>query len=114
MKNKKLSQFTLLSRTLTKEAAFIKGLKIALRERGVTIRSSHCAEFLEEGEKMKISYFRALLGTERNGRRPASSLAPMEIFLASNRISVFYFLFFGAPNCLYVCQLVFVFAWMIE
>jgi hypothetical protein len=49
---------------LTKEAAFIKGLKIALRERGVTIRSIHCAEFLE-GEKMKISFFRALLGTER-------------------------------------------------
>ena len=64
MKSRKLSQFTLLSRTLTKEAAFIKGLKIALRERGVTIRSSYCAEFLEEGEKMKISYFRALLGTD--------------------------------------------------
>jgi hypothetical protein len=43
MKIKKLSQFTLLLRTLTKEAAFIKGLKIALRERGVNIRSSHCA-----------------------------------------------------------------------
>jgi hypothetical protein len=69
MKNKKLSQFTLLSRTLTKEAAFIKGLKI-LRERGVTIRSSHCAEFLEEGEKMKISDFRALLGTD--GKRETS------------------------------------------
>ena len=65
MKNKKLSQFTLLSRTLTKEAAFIKGLMIALRERGVTIRSSHCAEFPEGGKKkMKIRYFRALLGTE--------------------------------------------------
>ena len=38
MKNKKLSQFTLLSRTLTKEAAFIKGLKIALRERGVRVK----------------------------------------------------------------------------
>ena len=35
---KKLSQFTLLSRTLTKEAAFIKGLKIALRERGVRVK----------------------------------------------------------------------------
>jgi hypothetical protein len=70
MKNKKLSQFTLLSRTLTKETAFIKGLKIALRERGVTIRSSHCAEFPEEGEKIKISYFRALLGTE--GKRETS------------------------------------------
>jgi hypothetical protein len=65
MKIKKLSQFTLLSRTLTKEVAFIKGLKITLRERGVTIRSSHCADF-PEGEKMKISYFRALLGTEGN------------------------------------------------
>ena len=68
MKNKKLSQFTLLSRT--KEAAFINGLKIALRERGVTIRSSHCVDFPEEGEKMKISYFRALLGTE--GKREMS------------------------------------------
>ena len=29
--NIKLSQFTLLSKTLTKEAAFIKGLEIALR-----------------------------------------------------------------------------------
>jgi hypothetical protein len=67
MKNKKLSQFTLLSRTLTKEAAFIKGLKIALRERGVNI---HCADFPEEGEKMKISYFRALIGTE--GKRETS------------------------------------------
>ena len=70
MKNKKLSQFTLLSRTLTKEAAFIKGLKIALRERGVTIRSSHCADFPEKREKMKISYFRALLGTD--GKRETS------------------------------------------
>ena len=59
MKNKKLSQFTLLSRTLTKEAAFIKGLKIALRERGVTIRSSHCAEFLEEGEKNENKLFQS-------------------------------------------------------
>jgi hypothetical protein len=70
MKNRKLSQFTLLSRTLTKEEAFIEGLKIALRERGVTIRSSYCAEFPEEGEKMKISYFRALLVTE--GKREMS------------------------------------------
>jgi hypothetical protein len=69
MKNKKLSQFTLLLRTLTKEAAFIKGLKIALREREVTIRSSHCSDF-PEGEKMKISYFRSLLGTE--GKRETS------------------------------------------
>jgi hypothetical protein len=68
MKNKKLSQFTLLSRT--KEATFIKGLKMALREGGVTIRSSHCAELPEEGEKMKISYFRTLLGTE--GKRETS------------------------------------------
>jgi hypothetical protein len=88
MKSRKLSQFTLLSRTLTKEAAFFKGLKIALRERGVTIRSGHCADFPEEGEKMKISYFRALLGIEGNGRRPASFLAPMEIFLALVRIAV--------------------------
>jgi hypothetical protein len=36
---------------LTKESAFIKGLKIALRERGVTIRSSHCTKFQEEGKK---------------------------------------------------------------
>jgi hypothetical protein len=54
---------------LTKEAAFIKGLKIALRKRGVTTRSSHCVEF-QEGEKMKISYFRALTGTE--GKRETS------------------------------------------
>ena len=82
MKNKKLSQFTLLSRTLTKEAAFIKGLKIALRERGVTIRSSHCAEFLE-GEKMKISYFRALLGTD--GKRE------MSCFLSGSYGNIFSF-----------------------
>ena len=49
MKNKKLSQFTLLSRTLTKEAAFIKGLKIALR---ATVPPLHSlAVFPEEGDK---------------------------------------------------------------
>ena len=49
MKSRKLSQFTLLSRTLTKEAAFIKGLKIALR---VTVPPlSSLAVFPEEGDK---------------------------------------------------------------
>ena len=46
---KKKSQFTLLSRTLTKEAAFIKGLKIALR---ATVPPLHSlAVFPEEGDK---------------------------------------------------------------
>ena len=91
MKNKKLSQFTLLSRTLTKEAAFIKGLKIALRvtvpplsslavfpeEGDKEVESEHEREkisfrkavipclgsFSKKEKKMKISYFRALLGT---------------------------------------------------
>ena len=50
MKNKKkLSQFTLLSRTLTKEAAFIKGLKIALRATVPPLPS--LAVFPEEGDK---------------------------------------------------------------
>ena len=67
MKNRKLSQFTLLSRTLTKEAAFIKGLKIALR---VTVPPlSSLAVFPEEGdkeadsehEKEKISFRKAVI-----------------------------------------------------
>ena len=50
MKNKKkLSQFTLLSRTLTKEAAFIKGLEITLR---VTVPLLYSlAVFPDEGDK---------------------------------------------------------------
>ena len=67
MKSKKLSQFTLLSRTLTKEAAFIKGLKIALR---VTVPPlSSLAVFPEEGDKEvesehereKISFRKAVI-----------------------------------------------------
>ena len=67
MKNKKLSQFTLLSRTLTKEAAFIKGLKIALK---VTMPPLYfLAVFPEEGDKEvesehereKISFRKAVI-----------------------------------------------------
>ena len=47
--NIKLSQFTLLSKTLTKEAAFIKGLKIALR---VTVPPLHSLAVLPE-ERVK-------------------------------------------------------------
>jgi hypothetical protein len=74
MKNRKLSQFILLLRTLTKEAAFIKGLKIALRERGVTIRSSHCAEFPEEGEKNENKLFQS---SPRDRRKTGDVLLPL-------------------------------------
>ena len=115
--NIKLSQFTLLSKTLTKEAAFIKGLEIALRvtvpslihwqysqkkeirkqslnmrEREDEFQKSSCplfGIFQQKREEMKISYFRALLGNRRKmGDVLFFSLAPMEIFLALIKISV--------------------------
>ena len=67
MKNKKLSQFTLLSRTLTKEAAFIKGLKIALR---VTLpplilwqysQKREIRKFESEHEREKIRFRKAVI-----------------------------------------------------
>ena len=101
---------------MTKEAAFIKGLKIALR---VTVPPlSSLAVFPEgdkevesEHEREKISFRKAVipcLGSfskkrekkenklfhkapgeqKKNGRRPGFSLALMEIFLALVKISV--------------------------
>jgi hypothetical protein len=102
---------------LTKEAAFIKDLKIALRvtvpplsslavfpeEGDKEVESEHEREkirfrkafipclgsFSKKREKKENKLFQSAPGEQKeNGRRPVFSLAPMEIFLALVKISV--------------------------
>ena len=106
----------------------IKNQSLNMRERENKFQKSSYplfGIFQQKREKMKISYFRALLGTE--GKRETSCFlsgsygdilsSGQDIWVPLRHQVLFpvcLLSVFGAPNCPYVCQFMFVFVLLFE